>query len=431
MKNFTKLFCLMALCLSSAVSVNAQDEEVALTADMFKTWDGYGADASATGSATVDFNIGNDVTVNAGGMVCGTSTVDYLTYADLTGASKLIIEGTAGMQLRVLMNRQESNNGPLVEKNPTLDAEGKAEVDLTDLAYVHVNAIKAGWGSAAGTIASIKYVKPSDPLAIPREVLTNAIAQAKLQTAVGKTEASYAALQTAIANAQAALADADATEASLTAATTALNEAVAGLALADGYSNLTADMFMQYASLDEPGEGTAVAGAPCVLLAASDLPYGDGNVSELKWADLKAYDKLIVTVATDILPRFCMNRLEANGQCAATKEESKMLDINPNNSNTWATEAYQTIEGKTYTIDLTKIVDDYGFARLHCIKKQGWGAGVVVTDMLLYKASLDPVGIKEVKAAEQTEGIFNMAGQRVAKAQKGLYIINGKKVMVK
>jgi hypothetical protein len=40
-------------------------------------------------------------------------------------------------------------------------------------------------------------------------------------------------------------------------------------------------------------------------------------------------------------------------------------------------------------------------------------------------------GISEVKVAEQTEGIFNLAGQRVAKAQKGLYIINGKKVVVK
>ena len=28
-------------------------------------------------------------------------------------------------------------------------------------------------------------------------------------------------------------------------------------------------------------------------------------------------------------------------------------------------------------------------------------------------------------------GIYNLAGQRVSKAQKGLYIINGKKVMVK
>ena len=303
MKVFTKLFFTTLLCALGVVNVNAQDEEIALTADMFYNWDGDGADATHTTAATVDFNIGNDATIGPGGMVCGTSSVAYLIYADLTGSTKLLIEGTAGMQLRVLMNRQESNSGPLKEKNVTIGEEGKAELDLTDLEYVHVNAIKAGWGSPEGKVASIKMVKPSDPLAVPKEALTNAIAQAKMRSAVGKTEASYAALQTAIANAQTAVAAADATAESLSAASTALNNAIAALELADGYTNLTADMFKQYASLAEPGEGTAVSGAPCVLFASSDLPYGDGNVSELKWADLAGYDKLIVVVASDVKPR--------------------------------------------------------------------------------------------------------------------------------
>lgn len=40
-------------------------------------------------------------------------------------------------------------------------------------------------------------------------------------------------------------------------------------------------------------------------------------------------------------------------------------------------------------------------------------------------------GINAVSTAAQNNVIFNMAGQRVMKAQKGLYIVNGKKVLVK
>ena len=46
-----------------------------------------------------------------------------------------------------------------------------------------------------------------------------------------------------------------------------------------------------------------------------------------------------------------------------------------------------------------------------------------------------PTGIETVKTAEAIDlnnaVIYNLNGQRVEKAQKGLYIINGKKVVVK
>ena len=387
MKAFTKLwFTLLLLCMAGVTTVRA-DEEVELSADMFFSWDGFGADATSVAAANVDFNIGSEL--GAGAMVCGTSTVDYLIYADLTGSTKVLIEGTAGMQLRVLMNRQESNSGPLVERNPVIGEDGKAELDLSDLPYVHLNAIKTGWGSPAGTITSLKVVKPSDPLAMPKETLKKALALGKMQSSFAKTEASFALLQTVIQKAEAELVNEQATAESLAQAAQAVEAAVNALELQAGYTNLTAGMFKAYASLEAPGEGTETQGG-FALCAASDLPYGDGSVSELKWADLAAYDKLVVVVATDVKPRFCMNRLVKDGQCASTKEESKMLDINPNNTNTWATEAYQTVDGQAYIIDLKKIVADYGFARLHCIKKQGWGAGVVVTDMLLYKEEAAP-----------------------------------------
>ena len=43
----------------------------------------------------------------------------------------------------------------------------------------------------------------------------------------------------------------------------------------------------------------------------------------------------------------------------------------------------------------------------------------------------ETTGIKAIEAQEAQEGIYNLQGQRVAKAQKGLYIVNGKKAIVK
>ena len=41
-------------------------------------------------------------------------------------------------------------------------------------------------------------------------------------------------------------------------------------------------------------------------------------------------------------------------------------------------------------------------------------------------------GIKAVETTEtENNAIYNLAGQRVSKMQKGIYIVNGKKVLVK
>ena len=136
---------------------------VPLTIDVFKAWNGTGADAQATGAAEGEIRIGGSL--GAGALVYGTSTVDPLAYADLSAYSKMVIEGTPGVQLRVLMNRALGGeapnfNGALTEVNVTIDADGKAEVSFAGMEFVHLNAIKTGWGSPAGTITKISLVKP-------------------------------------------------------------------------------------------------------------------------------------------------------------------------------------------------------------------------------------------------------------------------------
>ena len=368
MRKFTKLLSVMALCLFGAMTVHAEDEEVALTADMFKTWNGYGADAVATGDANVDFNVGNDVEISGGGMVCGTSSVAYLTYADLTGNLKLIIEGTVGVQLRVLMNRQESDSGPLTEKNLEIGEGGSVELDLTGFGYVHLNAIKLGWSSPAGKINAITMIKPADPLVIPKENLKAAINNGKLKNSVGKTEASFAALTTAIANGEEELANKNATEESLAAATKAINDAIAGLKLADGYTNLTAGMYKEWDSNTMPTVGTST-GCAYVLNESTGQPYGDGSVYYKKFADISEYSAMhLVTSGT---PRVMLNRAEPLEPGTDGYDANGGAYVEIKNA---------AVDGKT-TIDLTA----YPYVHLNAIKEPNWGAKININEMLLYR----------------------------------------------
>ena len=147
--------------VSSITLVKPNYDVTSLTNSQFYNWDGYGADASSTSWTSVTFNVGNSVTLNPWDVVVGTGEVKCLVYADLTGTAKMVFEGTPGMQLRIQMNRQVDDNGPITERNTTIGEFGKAEVDLSDLPYIHLNAIKVANGSPSGTISSIKLLSPN------------------------------------------------------------------------------------------------------------------------------------------------------------------------------------------------------------------------------------------------------------------------------
>ena len=311
-----------------------------------------------------------------------------LPTSGLGAYTKLVIKCTinAGDKFRILVYKDSDNKTLWVEQS------GETTLDLTtiptDFLAAATEICLSGSNQAAPGEVVVDYVyleKGDDPLFAFKDALQKAINVGKVQSPNFKTSLSWSKLQDAIAAGQAALNKATVTETELVDATNAINDAINGLELFQGYTKLTKDAFKKYTSITEPGEGTAT-GCAYELNAASGLPYGDSNVGELNWADLADYDKLVVITSGDIKPRFCMNRLVAGGQQAATQADSKMLDINDNSGNAWSAEKYQTIDGNIFSIDLKKIVADYGFARLHSIKKQGWGAGVTVTDMLLFKA---------------------------------------------
>jgi len=115
---------------------NVSQQTEPLTASMFYIWDGYGADATSTGQATVDSHFGEQITADQatnGFTVIGDGNVSETTFANLSNYDKMTINGTPDMQLRVLMSRQGYGGRPWAEKIVTIGNDGKAEVELTNL----------------------------------------------------------------------------------------------------------------------------------------------------------------------------------------------------------------------------------------------------------------------------------------------------------
>ena len=374
MKKITKSILALAMLMVGATSVSAEKVYADLSQYGDK-WDG--TDVSFSWTATY------------GNQLAPVLTDIGLPKGDLSSWEKLVVvvdELTNCDFFRILVYSGEDANHSntfKATKTGTNEFAFSGNVDfLNNVTKIVLSGSNwedsknSTWG---GTPASFKvkevYVeRPDDPLALPKDNLTKAISLGKKQNSYAKTTDSWNNLLVAISDGEDELVNATATAESLAAAKKAIEDAIAGFEYEPGYIKLTKDM--------------ANTNVDYVLNESTGLPFGNGSVSKDIYADLSKYESLIVIVS-DGKPRFCMNRQTASGQIGATKAESKMIDINTQGdyaSFTWATEAYQTVDEKVYTINLQKIAEDWsGEVKLHCIK--GWNyANVTVTDMLLYRA---------------------------------------------
>lgn len=142
-------------------------ESVPLDRNQFHYWnDLNGVSINTEYPTDVQVHLNENIS-SSNNLVAGTGSVYYLTYADLSGSKKMVFTGTSGMELRVILNRQEpiapgetgydGNGGSFVERVTTIGSNGYAEVDLSDLPYVHLNSIKVRSGE--GTISSINLIR--------------------------------------------------------------------------------------------------------------------------------------------------------------------------------------------------------------------------------------------------------------------------------
>jgi hypothetical protein len=390
MKRFTKSILALAMLMVGATSVSAEK----LSADLTKlgngpvsTWNGETNTITWVGQSN---NMISNFDFAAGNYSSWEKVVVKITE----------LNNAIGVRIQIKANGKE--------KTKAFNGTGTIEVKLSDYDFTVSDLASVEWvrmlGSgyydgeshtinndnpASAVIAEVYFEKPDDPLAVPKENLVNAIASGNARRALGKTTASWNVLQQALSDGVAEYTNASATEESLNNAAKAITDAIAGLKLEVGYTELTADMFKTYSGVGVDATVTGTAGCSYKLFTSTDLPYGDASVGEKNWADLASFDQLFIATIGSVKPRLCFNRIEAGGNEASTKEASKMIDINDNaagGANSWSETAYLTDDENLFTIDLQAIVSDWGFARLHSIKKQGWGENIVVTDMLLYAA---------------------------------------------
>ena len=138
-----------SICITKAI-VKAS-EVVDLGQSDFKTWSAPVGGTSQPGTPNLENHVGDGVSYGGGTTIYGDGNVDYLNYADLTGFDELRIKGTPGAQLRVLLNRVVNGQDP-PEVKPTVGEDGWAIIDLSDYEYVHLNALKLGWGSPSAQV---------------------------------------------------------------------------------------------------------------------------------------------------------------------------------------------------------------------------------------------------------------------------------------
>ena len=408
MKKFTKSLLTLVLLVLAVGGAKAQDVETEVSADMFHTWQGYDADAVITGDADVEINYG--IALGGGNVVCGTGSVFNTVYADLTGGSKLVCEGTKGLVLRVMLNRQADNS--LVEKYITIDEEsGKAELDLKGFSYVHLNAIKINWG-ASGTVTTVKLVKPADPYEVPKAALKAAMDKAKLQNSFAKTTESWNALQDAISAGAKEYADPTSTDA-LNSATLAIENAVAGLKLTEGYVNVTKSMFHEWSGIED--DATIVGAGGCDLVIGSSIGeggmlYGNSSVKWNQYAKIVNPKSLIILgTPAGITFGARTDRLEV-GNGGGDDNGGSLVTIN------------LTIDenGKALA-DLS----DKASIRINAIKN-GWGAGsATVTDLLVEYKPVDVTVTNAGYATFSSELNTKVSGTKAYAAK-----VNGNKVVL-
>ena len=236
----------------------------------------------------------------------------------------------------------------------------------------------------------------------------------------------------------------------------------------DNWVDLTAEMWFQWADetpIFDPNEpscsknavqGTAATPAWNVgsEVGAGSCVLGAENVTFNLYADISDYDKLIIWGAGGPGMRIMCNRVHNEGawknlvvgfnaddphwdaelECLVIDlNEIKNMNLTANlrkdgDGNTIPATCGNAVEEEHGWVDGAERVDD--FVHLHCFKN-AWGGQFPVTVSAAYLWKAGGTGIKTVKANAENGAYYNLAGQKVANPEKGVFIHNGKKVVIK
>lgn len=188
-----------------------------------------------------------------------------------------------------------------------------------------------------------------------------------------------------------------------------------------GGTNLDASLYHLWTTPDKDAEQKEDPTYPAVNLNSSTgLPYGDGNVGYLNYANLSSYDKLVV-VAKDGEPRFCFNRLTDGGTVDVEFPRDKETG--------WETVVDNGNGYKTYIVNLAAIVEAKGYAHLICIKGANY-ANTTITKMFILKADESISSVDEARTYSYSE-VLDFSEVTDVDAYIATSVVDGKVAMQK
>jgi hypothetical protein len=393
---------------------------------------------------------------DGGSLIFGDPNVHYSNYADLSSYTGIKIYGS-GHNVRVMYNRPEGEgNGGTCPELSVTPTEGGTLLDISSYPTFHLNAIKVNWGNSA-TITKVTVIDPSAPTGVDY-VLSGDIKDGNISSAVTT-----------------ALADADATGIDVTGVTGSgvelvsanpnclfisnvgtltnannviVSDACAQLALTDGHSfkapaTFTATAAPTYSRAFTNNSTTTVC-LPFALTAAEAATLGT-------FYELSSFDGgslHFTSVAAPEANKAYLVKTTATG--LTTSETGKSIVATPANLGSSITNVDFIGTLAATAIPASDATNSYFAYNNGSLVKITTAAATLPAFRGYFKVSTTAIsggarslnisfddettGIKNLTPSPSPKGegsVYTLSGQRVENPAKGLYIVNGKKVLVK
>ena len=401
-------------------------------------------------------NLGTSTDATLYGTDAGPNGENHLSYIDVTNYSAVKLYGAAGDVVRLFINRAEYSSGTYTFF-VTIGEDGVGTLNLADVyaaqsgaTYVHINGFKASqtWANPRdadgkalvnyiGVVNAISVAAGSAPYSY---VLTGAGELTVPATRALADEAATAIDATGITKAT-ALATTNPNcliTANAGMVTNSQNVIVGGtcenLVLTDGHpfkapANFTATAATYSTTINEE----AGAGTLCLPFEAA-IPEGVTAYTLTYTGGDKATAAAVATTIPANTP------VLLNGSGAQTFTGSDVaVDADATNTNGSMTGVFASAAVPTGSYVLQKGSDGIGFYKvvdsdpitINPFRAYLTASGAPVHSLTVDYQNGEETGIQSVDNAQQTKdnAIFDLSGRRVVKAQKGIYIVNGKKIV--
>lgn len=417
--------------------------ETLVAKSMYKRWSD-GTDAS-TEVPEEGFNPNLNLNKTIDGTFFGFGTPEATAYMKLAGYQRILLEGPAGGNIRLFFNATGSQESERITIYKTFDDNGKIdlvfanEASLNSQEYVHLNSIKSQWGQTAQVdrIAFYKDVPDADG-EYDYIIEGNGFANARIQNALNDVTAKVikatgvtAATSLPTANPNCLIV---ANAGMVTNAQNVIvNGTCANLVLTDNYPfKAPADFTATSASYTTTINTTAQAGTLCLPFAAT-LPEGVTAYA----LEYTSGDEATATPVNGSVTANTPVLINGSGEVEFTGANVPVV-ADATNIHEAMTGVFEETYAPVGTYVLQNGSEGVGFYKVatNDIKVKPFRAYLNVQSNLAALRIVYPGDVTGIEAVEKAadskdDAYYTLSGVRVSHPVKGLYIKNGKKVMVK